>query len=68
MMFAAKSGPGTQSCRISQQAEVEMGSRAASQTYSTQSLKVHLTSDFFIRLNECACFLDYICEKIFGFG
>ena len=30
--------------------------------------KVHLTSDFFIHLNECACFLDYICEKIFGFG
>ena len=30
-----------------------------SQTY----LKVHLTSDIFIRLNQCACFLDYICEK-----
>ena len=40
-----------------------------SQYAKTESLKVHLTSDFFIRLNECACFIDYIlCEKIFGFG
>ena len=34
----------------------------------TFALKVHLTPNFFIRLNECACFLEYICEKIFGFG
>ena len=33
-----------------------------------KTLKVHLTSDFFIRLPKCACFLNYICEKIFGFG
>ena len=23
---------------------------------------------FFIGLNECAYFLEYICEKMFGFG
>ena len=31
-------------------------------------VKVHLTPQFFIFLNECACFLKYICEKSFGFG
>ena len=31
-------------------------------------LKVHLTPKFFFHLKESTCYLQYYCEKIFGFG